>query len=59
MAKVTFMGGIATISGKLGDLIYRTTPTGKTIAYKAPQRTFVNLHQRKSIIAIGLHWLVK
>ena len=34
------MGGIATISDKLGDLIYRTTPTGKTIAYKAPQRTF-------------------
>ena len=38
MAKVTFMPGIVSISGKLGDTIYRKTATGKTIAYKAPQR---------------------
>ena len=40
MAKVTCMDGIAAISGKLGDLIYRKTPSGNTIAYKAPQRTW-------------------
>ena len=40
MAKVTFMDGIATISGKLGDTIYRQTASGKTIAYKAPQQTY-------------------
>ena len=38
MANVTFMDGIATIRGKLGDTIYRRTASGKTIAYKAPQR---------------------
>ena len=38
MAKVTFVPGIVSISGKLGDTIYRKTATGKTIAYKAPQR---------------------
>ena len=37
MANVTFMPGIASISGKLGDTIYRKTATGKTIAYKAPE----------------------
>ena len=40
MARVTFMDGIATISGKLGDTIYRQTASGKTIAYKAPQQTY-------------------
>ena len=40
MARVTFMDGIATISGKLGDTIYRRTASGKTIAYKAPQQTY-------------------
>ena len=42
MAKVTFTDGIATISGKLGDTIYRQTASGKTIAYKAPQQTYHN-----------------
>ena len=37
MANVTFMDGIATIRGKLGDTIYRRTASGKTIAYKAPE----------------------
>ena len=37
MANVTFMDGIATIRGKLGDTIYRRTASGKTIAYKVPQ----------------------
>ena len=36
MAEVTFIAGIASISGKLGDTIYRRTASGKTIAYKAP-----------------------
>ena len=40
MAKVTFIGGIASISGKLGDTIYRRTASGKTIAYKATQQTY-------------------
>ena len=40
MARVGTINPVDYISGKLGDLIYRTTPTGKTIAYKAPQRTF-------------------
>lgn len=34
MAKVTLMDGIMSISGKLGDTIYRTTASGKTIAYQ-------------------------
>ena len=33
MAQVSFMDGIMSIRGKLGDTIYRTTPSGKTIAY--------------------------
>ncbi len=40
MARVTFMDGIATISGRIGDTIYRRTASGKTIAYKAPQQTY-------------------
>lgn len=28
MAKVTFMDGIASVSGKLGDIIYRKTLSG-------------------------------
>lgn len=40
MATVTFIPGIASISGKIGDTIYRTTPSGKTIAYKAPKRIY-------------------
>ena len=40
MANVTFMPGIASISGKLGDTIYRKTQSGKTIAYKAPERMY-------------------
>ena len=36
MAEVTFIGGIASMRGKLGDTIFRKTVTGKTIAYKAP-----------------------
>ena len=34
MAQVSFMDGIMSIRGKLGDTIYRTTPSGKTIAYQ-------------------------
>ena len=34
MAKVTLMDGIMSISGKIGDTIYRTTASGKTIAYQ-------------------------
>ena len=37
MAQVTFMDGIMSIRGKLGDTIYRTTPSGKTIAYQRRQ----------------------
>ena len=40
MAKVTFIGGIASISGKLGDTIYRRTASGKTVEYKATQQTY-------------------
>ena len=40
MARVTFMDGIASVSGKLGDTIYRRTASGKTIAYRTPQRTY-------------------
>ena len=34
MADVTFLDGLATISGKIGNTIYRKTPSGKTIAYQ-------------------------
>ena len=34
MANVTFLDGIMSIRGKIGDTIYRTTPSGKTIAYQ-------------------------
>ena len=37
MAKVTFMDGIATISGRIGDVVFRTSPSGKTYACKAPK----------------------
>ena len=37
MAKVTFMDGIATISGRIGDVVFRTLPSGKTYACKAPK----------------------
>ena len=40
MAQVTFIDGIASISGKLDGTIYRRTASGKTIAYKAPQQTY-------------------
>lgn len=42
MAKVTFVGGIATISGRLGDVIFRQSASGKTYAYQkrnTPMRT--------------------
>ena len=41
MAKVTFMDGIATISGRIGDVVFRKSPSGKTYAYqmrKKPKR---------------------
>ena len=41
MAKVTFMDGIATISGRIGDVVFRKSPSGKTYAYqmrKTPKR---------------------
>ena len=39
MAQVIFTGGLITsIRGKVGDLIYRQTPSGKTIVYKAPTK---------------------
>ena len=34
MAKVTLLDGIMSISGKIGNTIYRETPSGKTIAYQ-------------------------
>ena len=34
MADVTFLDGLATISGKIGNTIFRKTPSGKTIAYQ-------------------------
>ena len=37
MAKVTFMDGIATISGRIGDVVFRTSSLGKTYACKAPE----------------------
>lgn len=42
MAQVVFMDGIASISGKLGDVVFRKSPSGKTYAYqirKTPKRT--------------------
>ena len=39
MAKVIFMDGIASISGKLGDVVFRKSASGKTYMAKAPQRT--------------------
>ena len=39
MAKVIFMAGIASISGKLGDVVFRKSASGKTYMAKAPQRT--------------------
>jgi hypothetical protein len=58
MAQVVFMDGIASISGKLGDTIYRRTATGKTIAYKAPERvcrkpTPAELNQRNRFALIS------
>ena len=41
MARVTFMDGIATISGRIGDVVFRKSPSGKTYAYqirKTPKR---------------------
>ena len=41
MARVTFMDGIASISGRIGDLVFRKSPSGKTYAYqmrKKPKR---------------------
>ena len=41
MARVTFMDGIATISGRIGDVVFRKSPSGKTYAYqirKKPKR---------------------
>ena len=41
MAQVIFTGGLITsIRGKVGDLIFRQTPSGKTIVYKAPKRKY-------------------
>lgn len=34
MANVTLLDGIMSISGKIGNTIYRKTPSGKTIAYQ-------------------------
>ena len=36
MARVTFIDGIASISGKLGDVVFRRSISGKTYACKAP-----------------------
>ena len=38
MARVTFIGGIASISGKIGDVVFRKSASGKTYACKAPQQ---------------------
>ena len=58
MAQVTFMDGIGSVSGKLGDIIYRRTASGKNIAYKAPQRTYrqpttAELNQRNRFALIA------
>jgi hypothetical protein len=47
MAQVTFMDGIASISGKLGDTIYRRTASGKTIATKPQNASIGNRHAKK------------
>ena len=38
MAKVTFIPGIASISGRLGDVVFRRSASGKTYMSKAPCR---------------------
>lgn len=40
MAKVIFMDGIASISGKIRDVVFRKSASGKTYMAKAPQRTY-------------------
>lgn len=52
MAKVTMLDGLMSISGKIGNTIYRTTASGKTIAYQQQSHrtsplTEKELHQRK------------
>ena len=39
MAQVVFMDGIASISGKLGDVVFRKSPSGKTYAYQMRKKT--------------------
>ena len=40
MARVTFMGGIATISGRIGDVVFRTSSSGKTYAYQRRKKQY-------------------
>ena len=64
MAQVSFMDGIMSIRGKLGDTIYRTTPSGKTIAYqqrhsrRTPPTEQELLHRKRFAIATQLARLV-
>ena len=39
MAKVKLSPFIDAVSGKLGDLVFRRTPSGETIVYKAPKKS--------------------
>ena len=39
MAKVTFIPGIVSISGKLGDVVFRKSASGKIYMSKTPKRT--------------------
>ena len=52
MAIVTMLDGLMSISGKIGNTIYRTTASGKTIAYQQQSHrtsppTEKELQQRK------------
>ena len=40
MARVTFIDGIASISGTIGDVVFRTSPSGKTYAYQMREKQY-------------------
>jgi hypothetical protein len=64
MAQVSFMDGIMSISAKIGDTIYRKTPSGKTIAYQqrnprtSPPTEQELRHRKRFAIATQLARLV-
>lgn len=41
MAKVTFIAGIASLHGKVGDVYYRTTQRGEVVMCRMPRKTTV------------------